>query len=444
MRKEKAFAFDFDGVILDSLSALRETYLEFLKLHGKTGSATEFNSLNGPSLSEIITKLKENYNLEDPHEVLFHEYKVLLHKSYLDAPLIDGVFEFLHLLSGRRIPIALVTSSLRDEVEVILRKHNLHTTFEYIVTGNDVQTSKPAPEIYLKLLDKFPQYQWFAIEDSENGLKSAINAGLQTIFFDPFGVGTAQKVLSRVSSMCCLAKRIEELKFNCCVVDEINRISIEILSAVPQYLTQDTINKIDEIWDDSKKSRSLNDDTVLYYFGHQTISQKCLIFAFWGPYRYFYAKRFDPSLHIPVSPLAVSGICIKGNSQVLLGKRKEVTEYGDCFELVPSGGLTDEYAVKNTVNYLDQLLNEYWEETGLNKYSISSMKTLGLVVDLAHSVFDVCCLISVRPSFGQSFPNNTEYSGLEWINIEDPRINLAIPTSRALLNLFKNGSKHFS
>ena len=93
---------------------------------------------------------------------------------------------------------------------------------------------------------------------------------------------------------------------------------------------------------------------------------------------------------------------------------------------------------------MDQLLSEYEEETRLNKYSVSSMKTLGLVVDLTHSVFDLCCLIVVRPSLNHSLPDNAEYDQLEWVNFEDPRINFVIPTSRALLNLYSVGSENLN
>ncbi len=432
---QKAFALDFDGVVLDSLTALQETYFEFLMLHGKNGSIEEFNALNGPSLSEIVSTLRESHDLGQSHESLFHKYIALLDKHYVNAPLIDGILECLLFLKRMDFHIALVTSSVRHVVEDILRRKNILSIFDYIITGEEVKKSKPEPDIYLMLIEKFPHYSWFAIEDSENGVKSALTAGLRTILFDPKNIGTAQKVFSRVSSMPRLLRRLEELQFDCCVVDSFSDMRVELTNASLLQLSEETTLAIDKIWHNAQQQRSLHDGTVLYYLSHQTIGRECLISAFWGPYRYFYAKRSDPTLSIPIFPLAVSGICLNDDGQVLLGKRNGVTEYQDCFEFVPSGGLSNTYSAPNSVLYEQQLIEEFEEETTLAKVNIASIKTLGLVFDLDCKVFDICCLMFIAGS--PDLPSNTsEYKGLEWVALNDTKIDMAIPTSRALFSLF--------
>jgi len=433
---QKAFAFDFDGVVLDSLLALQEAYFEFLILHGKNGSIEEFNALNGPSLPEIILALKKKYSLKESHEVLFQNYISLLNKRYINAPLIDGIRECLLFLKRLNSPIALVTSSVRQVVQEILHKQNMLSMFDCIITGEEVMKSKPEPDIYLKLTEKFPDYSWFAIEDSENGIKAALTAELKTIFFDPSDIGTGQKVFSRVNSMSSLLRRFEELQFDSCVVDSFRDIRVELVESPVQHLSQEIIFAINKIWKDAQHHRTLHDGMVLYYVAHKTVGHECLISAFWAPYRYFYAKRSDPSLRIPIFPLAVSGICLNDDKQVLLGKRKGVSEYQDCFEFVPSGGLSNKNSAHNSVDYEQQLVDEFEEETKLDKFSISSIKTLGLVFDLDHNVFDICCLMVVISS-AETLSSTSEYEELEWVDLNDTRINLAIPTSKVLLSLFR-------
>ena len=50
----RLIAFDFDGVIIDSTKALKSVYFDFLKQFGKKGSDVEFDSLNGPTINEIV------------------------------------------------------------------------------------------------------------------------------------------------------------------------------------------------------------------------------------------------------------------------------------------------------------------------------------------------------------------------------------------------------
>jgi hypothetical protein len=234
-----------------------------------------------------------------------------------------------------------------------------------------------------------------------------------------------------------LLKRLEELQFDCCVVDSFNELCVELSDASHLQLSEETTLEIDRIWQNAQRQKPLNDDIVLYYLSHQTFGDECLISAFWGPYRYFYAKLSDPTLSIPIFPLAVSGICLNDVGQVLIGKRNGVSEYQDCYEFVPSGGLNNKYSTANSLNYKQQLIGEFKEETKLDQI-IFSINTLGLVFDLVHEVYDICCSIFLAGS--PRLPSNTsEYKGLEWAALNDTKIEMVIPTSRALLSLF-NGS----
>ena len=64
-----------------------------------------------------------------------------------------------------------------------LKSAGLESRFDALVTGDMIENSKPAPDIFLKaceLLGVKPD-EAFALEDSRNGLLSAINAGCRTI-----------------------------------------------------------------------------------------------------------------------------------------------------------------------------------------------------------------------------------------------------------------------
>jgi len=85
--------------------------------------------------------------------------------------------------AGLRLAIATTTS--RENLIALLRATLGSATriFEVMVTGEDVKTLKPDPEVYLKAMAQLglPPENCLAFEDSAVGLESATRAGLKTI-----------------------------------------------------------------------------------------------------------------------------------------------------------------------------------------------------------------------------------------------------------------------
>ena len=179
-------------------------------------------------------------------------------------------------------------------------------------------------------------------------------------------------------------------------------------------------------------------ESVLYYQSHVSIGNNLVVNAFWGSYRFFFARQIDPLLDIPYVPLAVSGICLNDNGQILIGRRRNVLEYRNCLEFVPSGGINETSAGGAILDYRNQLKEEFVEETGLNIGSIRVVKPLGLVKDFKNQVVDICCLIQVDTSSSEVLQNTLEYEELSWIDRSAVDSETFVPTSIALLNLFKD------
>ena len=433
-----AFAFDLDGVILDSLPALKKTYFDFLARYGQLGTELEFSSLNGPSIPEIVSQLQHKYQLPESNTELLQLYKSCLRTTYLEANLVAGARECLTTLNGRGFFLVLVTSSLSTEVHEILNRHGISELFDFVLTGDQFRRSKPSPDIYSKIREKFPHYSFWAIEDSQNGLISAKEAGLRTVYFDPHGAGTDLRVDCRISSLVSLVTRVNELELFCCAIEHSSEIEISISEGHFPQITDEENRRIETIWQSALKQRSLTDESVLYYQSHSSLENKLAVRAFWGSYRFFFARQMDPSLDTPFVPLAVSGICENGVDQVLIGRRLNVLEYRGYLEFVPSGGINGTSPGVVSLDYSNQLKEEFVQETGLEIGSISIMKPLGLVKDFKNQVVDICCLIEVDTPSGEVLQSTLEYEELSWIELSAVESETFVPTSIALLNLFKD------
>ena len=103
-----------------------------------------------------------------------------------DVPLLPGVERLMLEARGNGIQLAIVTTTTPANVTALL-KHSFRSDtsdwFAVIAAGGVVANKKPAPDIYLHALEQLalPPELCLAIEDSANGLRSALAAGVATL-----------------------------------------------------------------------------------------------------------------------------------------------------------------------------------------------------------------------------------------------------------------------
>ena len=178
----KGIFFDFDGTLVNSIDLMYEAYESFLEEHKLKPSKDEFDNLNGPPLSIVVSKIKINHRLPHSDEFLLNRYNEIIDNLYLNATLNNGADELINSAFDRSIALAIVTSNSKQRVQNWLTKTNLTNKFSFIISGEDVLLGKPHPEPYLLALLKanLSYSQVIAVEDSEQGAKSALTARIKT------------------------------------------------------------------------------------------------------------------------------------------------------------------------------------------------------------------------------------------------------------------------
>jgi HAD superfamily hydrolase (TIGR01509 family) len=171
---------DFDGTLINSLDSLYKSYCELLGFYGHTGKKEEFNSLNGPSIIEIVKILKTKYGLFDEENDIYERYTEIIKRNYNNADAFNDSEIFLSSLYQQGKKIVLVTSSRAEMGFPLIEKLNWKRYFTSFVWGEDVKQSKPSPEIYIEACRRAgtPKNNIIVIEDSLNGVKAAHAAGL--------------------------------------------------------------------------------------------------------------------------------------------------------------------------------------------------------------------------------------------------------------------------
>ncbi len=180
-----AILFDMDGLLIDSERVSAQAFIETAESYGLSDVYDLFLSLVGTNEAAHVIKLEEELGDQlDSHQFRIDwvdRYQASLAQGV--PPLLPGVKETLNALQAHNIPCAVATSSHVDTAEHKLSSNGIRDYFLTITGGNHVEISKPNPEIYLKAAASIQANPatTCALEDSENGVKAGVAAGMQVI-----------------------------------------------------------------------------------------------------------------------------------------------------------------------------------------------------------------------------------------------------------------------
>lgn len=127
--------------------------------------------------------------LSDGDIARIHQQKTAIYVEMMQAgllPLRPGVERLLNAARDAGLPLAIATTTTPANVESLLKStlgQDGPERFQIIGAGDIVPHKKPAPDIYTYVLEQlgFPAGDCLALEDSNNGLRSAVAAGLATV-----------------------------------------------------------------------------------------------------------------------------------------------------------------------------------------------------------------------------------------------------------------------
>lgn len=176
--------FDMDGLLLDSERLYFEAFRETRAALGLLPDDALFLSMVGTNFTLgrriLANGLGDSISLG---EFEAHWDKRCAARVAEGVPVKSGVTPLLTALRESGVPFAIATSTHTDKAWVHLEDAGLHHHFDVLIGGDQVNQSKPAPDIYLKAcatLD-LPPARCAAFEDSENGVRAAHAAGMITV-----------------------------------------------------------------------------------------------------------------------------------------------------------------------------------------------------------------------------------------------------------------------
>ena len=178
----RAYLFDCDGTIADSMPLHYEAWKKALAEYGCTYEEDLFYAWGGKPVRKIIADLNEMQGLNMPVDALAERKENFYHAQLHELKGIPDVLEHIEAQHGR-IPFAVVSGSRRASVVGSLTALGLMDKFDVLVCAEDYKHGKPAPDGFLMAAEKLgvrPEH-CLVCEDTELGIQAANAAGMQAV-----------------------------------------------------------------------------------------------------------------------------------------------------------------------------------------------------------------------------------------------------------------------
>jgi len=179
----KCVIFDMDGVIIDSEEIHKKAYYETFTSIGVNVSDDLYKTLTGSSTINAFQKLVKHFKLDlNPEELVLDKRKryVNFFENDPNLHLVKGVKDLIEHCNNKGLTLVLASSSAMVNIERVFNRFKLNPYFTAKISGADLTKSKPNPEIFEKaaILGNTPKENCVVIEDSDNGIKAANDAGI--------------------------------------------------------------------------------------------------------------------------------------------------------------------------------------------------------------------------------------------------------------------------
>jgi HAD superfamily hydrolase (TIGR01509 family) len=192
MTRPEAVLFDCDGVIVDSEGPSFALFLEELALHGLPLTLEEFEAHYVGGTVETVAARARAAGARLPEGWVAHFYGRMYSMLTAGVPLVRGVTGVLDRLDAAGVPFAMGSNGTLEKMQITLGQHGLLSRFRVVLSAQGIGNPKPAPDVYLmaaRACGADPA-ACVVIEDSANGAKAGIAAGMRVLGYAEHGPGT--------------------------------------------------------------------------------------------------------------------------------------------------------------------------------------------------------------------------------------------------------------
>ncbi|MEX0324380.1 MAG: HAD family hydrolase [Puniceicoccaceae bacterium] len=182
----KAAIFDWDGVVVDSSAAHKASWELLAEQRGLPLPDNHFALGFGKKNQTIIPSIyKWSQDPDEIEELGFAKeelYRRILKESGLN-PALPGAIDLFKELKSAGIPMAVGTSTPRENVDLVIELIGAEGFFGAIISAEDVSHGKPDPEVFLKGAEALGvnPVDCAVFEDAIYGVEAALAGGMKAV-----------------------------------------------------------------------------------------------------------------------------------------------------------------------------------------------------------------------------------------------------------------------
>jgi len=181
----QAIIFDMDGLLIDSEPLWRRAEMQVLNRLGVGLTNEMCKQTMGLRLDEMVDYWFDRFPWQGAtaDEVAIDILKAVTELVKTEGEALPGVDKLLRDLKNRQCKLAVASSSPYSLIQCVMTRLKLRDCFSVLCSAQDLELGKPHPGVYLEAareLEVDPKY-CLALEDSPNGVKSALAAGMSVV-----------------------------------------------------------------------------------------------------------------------------------------------------------------------------------------------------------------------------------------------------------------------
>ena len=183
INEKKLLIFDYDGTIADTNLLHEKAFSEVLAIKN---ISFEYKNIAGlktiDAINQLLLKNKIYLKNDIINKLVIKKQKIFRDKIDKEIKPIEGVVDFLDWAKPK-FNLYVASSGSKKNVYKGLKILGLLNYFQNIFCSEDVNLTKPSPEIFLKVLsiNQMKVEDALIFEDSDNGIEAAINANINYI-----------------------------------------------------------------------------------------------------------------------------------------------------------------------------------------------------------------------------------------------------------------------
>ncbi|MGP4061302.1 pyrophosphatase PpaX [Halobacillus sp. H74] len=175
----RTILFDLDGTLIDTNELIIASFTHTIEQYSdRPYERKEILDFIGPPLRDSLSKV--NPAKVEEMIVTYRKHNIENHNSYVKA--YDGVVETIKTLKKQGYRLGIVTTKMRNTVQMGLELTGLDGLFETVITLDDVKNAKPHPEPIVKALSHLDSQasEALMVGDNTHDIEAGQNAGTKT------------------------------------------------------------------------------------------------------------------------------------------------------------------------------------------------------------------------------------------------------------------------